>query len=284
MGMPIAIHLLKAGHVVTVFDVAEQAMRDAVAQGARPAADPAAAAAAGDVVLVIVPSDADALSVCTGQRGVLAGARRGSAVLLCSSLRPPTCVQIAAAAPAGVGVLDAALTGGIRGVEAGAINLMVGGDQAVLDRARPALGPWCASVHMLGPLGAGQVGKTVNNLIHWAQVCAITESLRLGAAYGLDIPRLRTALQASPVDSRALREIEQMRFTWHAKDMANAEAMAADVGISLPLAAVARDLMVDTTVDGVARLLTRPASPGHGALGSGPAGLTDAGANRETKQ
>lgn len=284
MGMPIAGHLLKAGHAVTVLDVAEQAVRGAVEQGARSAVDSAAVAAEADVVLVIVPSDADALSVCTGPRGVLEGTRPGSAVLLCSSLRPPTCIQIAAAAPEGVGVLDAALTGGIRGVQAGAINLMVGGDQAVLDRARPALGPWCASVHLLGPLGAGQVGKTVNNLIHWAQVCAITESLSLGAAYGLDIPTLRTALQSSPVDSRALHEIEQMRFTWHAKDMANAEAMAAEVGVSLPLAAVARDLMVDTTVDGVEQLLTRRAIPGQGALDGSPPNLARSRPHRETKQ
>jgi 3-hydroxyisobutyrate dehydrogenase-like beta-hydroxyacid dehydrogenase len=266
MGRPIAGHLLKAGHPVTVLDLDEGAAVQAANLGAMVASDAAELAAASDVVLVIVPSDADAVSVCVGERGVMAGARSGSAVLLCSSVRPSTCAEIAAAAPEGVGVLDAALTGGVRGVEAGKINLMVGGDQEVLDGARPALASWCTAVHLLGPLGAGQVGKTVNNLIHWAEVCAITESLSLGAAYGLDIPTLRAALQASPVDSRALHEIEQMRFTWHAKDMANAEVMAADVGMSLPLAAVARDLMVDTTVGGVAELLARRAEPSQGPL------------------
>ena len=266
MGGPIARHLLQAGHPVTALDLSVRAAAQAAKLGARVVGSAAEVAASSDLVLVIVPSDSDTLSVCLGDVGVLAGARRGTTVLLCSSLLPATCVDVAAAAPSGVSVLDAALTGGVRGAENGTINLMVGGDRKVLDRVLPTLNSWCSAVHLLGPLGAGQVGKTVNNLIHWAEVCAITEALKLGAAYGLDIPTLRAALQASPVDGRSLREIGQMRFTWHAKDMANAEAMATAAGVSLPLAAVARDLMVQTTVGAVATLLSRRALPGHGPL------------------
>ena len=157
--------------------------------------------------------------------------------------------------------LDAAVTGGVRGAENGSINLLVGGDAAVLDRLRPILAPWTSSVHHLGPLGAGQVGKTVNNLVHWAQISAITEALELGRRYGLDVPTLRRALMDGPTDSRTLREMEQMRFTWHAKDLANAEAMAARVDLPLPIAETAREVMKRTTVEGVAALLSgrRPA-------------------------
>jgi hypothetical protein len=70
------------------------------------------------------------------------------------------------------------------------------GDEAALDRIRPLLAPWTSGVHHLGPLGSGQAAKTVNNLIHWGQISAITEALRLGEAYGLDVPTVR---RSSPV-------------------------------------------------------------------------------------
>ncbi len=117
-------------------------------------------------------------------------------------------------------------------------------------------------MHHLGPLGAGQVGKTVNNLVHWAQISAITEALELGRRYGLDVPTLRRALMDGPTDSRTLRELEQMRFTWHAKDLANAAEMAARVGLDLPVAATAREVMTRVTVSGVAELLAGAAPAG----------------------
>ena len=121
-------------------------------------------------------------------------------------------------------------------------------------------------MHHLGPLGAGQVGKTVNNLVHWAQLSAITEALELGRRYGLDVPTLRRALLDGPTDSRTLREMEQMRFTWHAKDLANVEAVAARVELPLPVAETAREVLKRTTVEGVAALLSgrRPAPFGAG--------------------
>ena len=256
MGLPIAGHLARAGVPVVVADLDEAAVRGCVAQGMTAAAGPADLAARSDVVLVVVPSDDDVRAVCEGDAGLLAGARPGAVVLLCSSVRPDTCEAVTAAAPSGVSVLDAALTGGVRGAENGQINLLVGGDPAALDRVRPALSAWTSSVHHLGPLGAGQVGKTVNNLIHWAQIAAIVESLELGRRYGLDVPTLRRALLDGPTASRTLAELEHMRFTWHAKDLANAEVMAEAVGLPLPVADTSRTVMTTITVPRVAELLT----------------------------
>ena len=256
MGLPIAGHLARAGVPVVVADLDEVAVRTCVDQGMTAADGPADLAARSDVVLVVVPSDDDVRAVCEGDTGLLAGARPGCVVLLCSSVRPDTCEAVTAAAPSGVGVLDAALTGGVRGAENGRINLLVGGDPEALDRVRPALAAWTSSVHHLGPLGAGQVGKTVNNLIHWAQIAAIVESLELGRRYGLDVPTLRRALLDGPTASRTLAELEQMRFTWHAKDLANAEVMAEAVGLPLPVAATSKTAMTAITVPQVAELLT----------------------------
>jgi len=255
MGFPVARHLLAAGVNVTVHDLDERTAAAAGELGAQVATSAAGAADEADAIAVFVPTDRDVLDVCSGRSGALAGARAGAVVLLCSSLRPETCTAVAAAAPPGVDVLDAALTGGVRGAEAGEVNLLVGGDPAVLDRVRPLLASWTTAVHHLGPLGSGQVGKTANNLVHWAQICAITEALELARRAGVDVPVLRRALIDGPTDSRTLRELERMRLTWHAKDLANTTALADAVGLAIPAAETARRIMQAITVADVARLL-----------------------------
>jgi 3-hydroxyisobutyrate dehydrogenase-like beta-hydroxyacid dehydrogenase len=256
MGFPVARHVLDAGFDVAVHDLDDRTAAVAGELGARTADSAADAATDAAAIAVFVPTDQDVLDVCIGPAGVLAGARDGAVVLLCSSLRPDTCATVAAGAPPGVDVVDAALTGGVRGAEAGEINLLVGGDPAALDRVRPLLEPWTVAVHHLGPLGSGQVGKTANNLVHWAQICAITEALELARRAGVDVPVLRRALMDGPTDSRTLRELEHMRLTWHAKDLANTAALADAVDLDIPVAETARRLMLDITITDVARLLS----------------------------
>ncbi|NEK85958.1 NAD(P)-dependent oxidoreductase [Blastococcus saxobsidens] len=263
MGDPIARHLLAAGVPVQVHDLDPAAVDRAVALGARAVAALRDVGRGADLVVVVVPTDEDVRSVCLGVDGLLAGCAAGAVVLLCSSVRPQTCEAVADAAPPGVGVLDAALTGGVRGAEAGEVNLLVGGDGGVLAGVRPLLEPWTKAVHHLGPLGAGQVGKTANNLVHWAQISAITEALELARRGGVPVPAMRAALQDGPTDSRTLRELEQMRLTWHAKDLANTADLAERVGLDIPMASTAREVMARTTVDDVARLLADgPLRPG----------------------
>lgn len=256
MGRPIAEHLVGAGTRTTVFDLDRELVEQVAAGGAAAAATLPELAAAGDVVVVIVPSDDDVRSVCLGSDGLLAGARPGSVLLISASVRPVTCEEIAAAArERGVDVLDAALTGGVRGAEAGQINLLVGGDEAVLDRIRPALEPWTVAVHHLGPLGAGQVGKTVNNLCHWAQIAAVHEALLLGQRLGVPASKARAAVLDAPAASRTLAEIDQMRLTWWKKDIENAKQMAATIGYDMPLTDRVYELMPGITVDRIADIV-----------------------------
>ncbi|HET8682192.1 MAG TPA: NAD(P)-binding domain-containing protein, partial [Micromonosporaceae bacterium] len=156
MGSPMVRHLLAAGVPVVVRDLDEARVAAAVARGAQAAGSAAELARACEVVAVVVPSDDDVRAVCLGADGMLAGLREGSVVLLCSSVRPETCEQVAAAAPPGVDVLDTALAGGARGAEAGEVTLLAGGDAEVIERVRPVLAPWTRAIHHLGPLGAGQ--------------------------------------------------------------------------------------------------------------------------------
>lgn len=255
MGGPIARHLAIARIPTTVTDLDEAAVAAATTHGAVAAADPAGVAAAAGVVIVVVATDTQLRDVLTGQRGVFSGARPGTVVLLSSSALPDTCRELAAAAPEGVDVLDAALTGGVRAAESGRLTLLVGGDPAALDAARPVLPAWTAAVHHLGEVGAGQVGKTVNNLVHWAQISAVAQALELGRRLGGDVPKLRAAMQDGPTDSRTLREMDQMRFTWFEKDIANAEEMAAGTGADLSMARTALAFMRTFDIDAALRLL-----------------------------
>ncbi|MGY2001270.1 NAD(P)-dependent oxidoreductase [Blastococcus sp. SYSU DS1024] len=255
MGAPVVRHLLAGGVPVQVHDLDGIAVEQAVALGARSVASLLDVGRGAALVAVFVPTDEDVRSVCLGVDGLLAGCAEGTVVLLCSSVRPQTCQAVADAAPPGVAVLDGALTGGVRGAEAGEVNLLVGGDADVLAGIRPLLDPWTKAVHHLGPLGAGQVGKTANNLVHWAQISAIAEALELARRGGVSVPVLRAALQDGPTDSRTLRELEQMRLTWHAKDLANTADLAEQVGMEIPVACTAREVMARTTVHDVARLL-----------------------------
>jgi 3-hydroxyisobutyrate dehydrogenase-like beta-hydroxyacid dehydrogenase len=152
-------------------------------------------------------------------------------------------------------VLDVALTGGVRGAEAGTLNLLVGGDPAVADGLRDVFAAIASGYHVLGPVGAGQVAKTASNLIHWAEIVAIEEAFRLADAYGVAPAALRAALRHGGTDSRTLRELELMRFTWYAKDIAVARDMAAEAGLELPVAALARRLMDGVTVESIRDLL-----------------------------
>lgn len=257
MGRPAAELLAAAGVETYAYDTDGAALDAAAAKGIKAADSLVRLGAACDVVLVFVPTDDDVVAVCSEQDGILAEAAAGSVVLICSSVRPDTCRSVAAlAGERGVDVLDAALTGGVRAAEAGTINLLVGGDAAVLDRVRPSLEPWTGTVHLLGGLGAGQVGKTVNNLCHWGQLSVIVEALRLGRRLGVEPELLRAALMDAPPASRTLQEMQLMRLTWHHKDLANAMAMAGSVDVELPVASTVQEAMQHITVADIADLYT----------------------------
>jgi 3-hydroxyisobutyrate dehydrogenase-like beta-hydroxyacid dehydrogenase len=206
-----------------------------------------------DIVLVIVPTDDDVTAVVSA---LLDAPRPGQVIAICSSVSPSTCVALAErAAGHGVDLLDVALTGGIRGAEGGTLNLLVGGDPAVAAKLGDVFEVIASGYHVLGPVGAGQVAKAASNLVHWAEIVAICESFRLAAAYGVSPAALRAALQQGGTDSRTLRELELMKFTWWAKDLDVASAMAAAVGEPLPVAEVSRRLMPGVTVESVSELL-----------------------------
>jgi 3-hydroxyisobutyrate dehydrogenase-like beta-hydroxyacid dehydrogenase len=252
MGRPITGFIAAAGFDTVAYDLAP----DATAPEGVRIVGSLAEVAESDVVIVIVPTDDDVIEVVTGDKGLIANGHEGMIIVVSASVRPETCRQLAdAAAAAGMHVIDAALTGGVRGAENGQINLLVGGPVEVADRAGVVFKAFATNYHVLGEVGAGQVAKSANNLIHWAQIVAIDESLRMAEALGVEPVALRLALQEGPTDSRTLREIEHMRFTWYRKDIEIAQELAAGIDKTLPVADLSLELMENITVASVAELL-----------------------------
>jgi 3-hydroxyisobutyrate dehydrogenase-like beta-hydroxyacid dehydrogenase len=254
MGAPLVAHLAGAGFEVEILDRDSDAAARVAGETAAVIA-PSLEALAGSCacVLVVVDSDAAVRSVIPE---LLARPDSLRTVLVCSSVQPGTVRELGGQADAaGVALLDVAMTGGIRGIRAGRATALVGGSAGALDTVRPVLAPWTGAVHHLGPLGAGQVAKGANNLIHWAQVCAIEEALRLVHRAGLSVPAVRRALADGPVDSRALHELELMKLTWWRKDLAGYRELADELGAPHTMGDVCAELMPAISVDSLAALL-----------------------------
>jgi len=247
MGRPIARHLLRRGHQVIAYDTRPEAVEAACALGARGAGSPREVGALSEVTLVIVADDAQVTEACLGTDGILAGARRGSAIAILSSVSPETCRAVGGRAEVtGVHVVDAPMMRGAMAAEDGNLLLMVGGDARVVERCRPVFQAFAPDICHLGDLGLGQVGKSVNNLLLWASIVAISEGIGLARALGVDLGALREALQHSSADSWVLREwdrICQIPRWWDQKDLQGVLHLAAEARSAAPLAATLKELM-----------------------------------------
>ena len=244
MGLPMAGHMVDAGFDVVVFDTDIGAMEAAEARGCRQAPSPMSLAALTGTILVLVPDDRATRMVCAGDNGVLRAAHPGAVIVVSASLLPDTVRDLEKTAAAkGVGLLDVPLTKGERAAVAGDMTLLVGGDAGHLAGVRPVLESFSTSIHHVGPVGAGQIAKTVNNLLLWANMTAAVEALRFGAHLGLDPATLRDAMFDCSADSWVLRELTRIKPTWPRKDLDNALAMAKAAGTSLPLIERVSDLI-----------------------------------------
>ena len=187
MGAPMSHNLLKAGFPLTVWNRSRAKAEPLAAAGASIAATPAAAAAAADVVLICVPTQVEVRDLLEREDGLLAGLRPGATIVDCSTIDPNAAKEHYALCKArGVDILEAPLSGGTVGAEAGTLTLMVGGDEAVLERVRPVLEAVGKNIFYMGPPGTAQVTKLCNNLIMAAQMVAVAEAYTLLAAGGID--------------------------------------------------------------------------------------------------
>jgi len=239
MGLPIIGHLARKGFHTLVFDIDEGKRSTVEGRGAQWAADPGALAAASDVVLVCVGYDEELRELFPQ---LAASARRGSIHAILSTVHPKTVQALAAAAPAGVAVVDATMCRGGRAADEGTLLCFVGGDAATVERLRPVLAAFASDIVHTGPAGSAQVAKAANNLVLWACLVADHEALALAQRYGLDVDRLRQALGVSSAANDALQKWGTQTMAWAEDDMAIVAEMARECGLKLPQTEVTREI------------------------------------------
>jgi 3-hydroxyisobutyrate dehydrogenase len=203
MGLPMTGHLLEAGHEVTVSSRSPGPVDRAVTLGARPAPSPLEVAEASEVVILCVPSSPQVASVVDAMLPALGP---DHVVVDCSTIDPDVeRAQHQRVSATGAGFLDAPLSGGTAGAAKGTLTLMVGGEEPVLDHARPALEPFAGLIVHVGGPGMGQVVKLCNNLIYAAQMLATSEATALAVRSGVDLDKLHEVLVHSTGDCVAVR-------------------------------------------------------------------------------
>ncbi len=255
MGNPMAANLLAAGHSLVVHDLREAAAANLVESGAAWATTPAEVARASDVVFLSLPGPADVTGVVTGPEGILAADRPGTVVIDLSTNQPAVTRRLAAAAAErAVQLLDAPVSGGVAGARRGRLAVMVGGDSATVEEVRPLLEVIGNRVFHVGAVGAGNVVKLLNNMMFFINLLGSVEALVVGAKAGVDPEVLRQVVQASSggsfvwdFASRALLDDKlppSFTVALAAKDISLATALADEIGVEVPMGALAQHLIL----------------------------------------
>ncbi|MGH2940951.1 MAG: NAD(P)-dependent oxidoreductase [Solirubrobacterales bacterium] len=248
MGAPMARNLLAAGHEVVAWNRSSEPLTALVGAGARPADAPAAVAAEADVLITILKDDPVVREVLGGPDGAIAAARAGSLVVDMSTVSPALARELAAEAGArGVAFLDAPVSGGDVGARDGTLSIMVGGEAADVERARPVFEVLGSRVTHVGAAGAGQVAKACNQVLVAIIFAGLSESLVLGSKLGVDPAAILDAVGGGMAANRIM-EVRRHNFLdhdfapgfkvdLHHKDLEIALGASAEVDAPLPLTA-----------------------------------------------
>lgn len=205
MGKPIARNILKAGYSLTVFDLRQDVVKELAGAGAAGAPTPREAAAGKDIVLLSLPNAAVVEQVLIAEDGLFAGSHPGQIFIDLSSVTPAHTRKMAQlAGEKGVGYLDAPVSGGVAGAAAGTLTIMVGGEQAILEKCREVLQTIGKKIYHVGPAGAGDTMKLINNLLLGVNMAAVAEALTLGVKAELDPATMLEIISVSSGRSYAL--------------------------------------------------------------------------------
>jgi 3-hydroxyisobutyrate dehydrogenase len=260
MGGPMAANLLKAGHTLHVFDLAADAIAQAVSHGATASSTAIEAVQGAEVVISMLPASRHVEGLYLGEAGLLSHIPDGALVIDCSTIAPASAQKVAKAANArGLAMIDAPVSGGTAGATAGTLTFIVGGDGDALERARPVLANMGKNIFHVGASGAGQVAKLCNNMALGVIMAVTGEAIALGVAHGLDPAVLSQMMAVSTSRSWAT----EVCNPWPGvldnapasrgytggfgndlmlKDLGLAAEAAMGVGASIPLGELARNL------------------------------------------
>ncbi len=250
MGYPMARHLASKGHEVTVYNrTYAKAERWVSEHGGKAARNPAEAAAGQEFVFACVGNDDDLRSVTLGDQGAFAAMAGGSVFVDHTTASANVARELhAAAAAKGIGFIDAPVSGGQAGAENGVLTVMCGGDRDVYARAEPVIMSFARACRLLGPSGAGQIAKMMNQICIAGLVQGLSEAVHFGRRAGMDVDAVidvisKGAAGSWQMENRA-RTMNQMKFDfgfavdWMRKDLGICLDEARRNGANLPVTAL----------------------------------------------
>ena len=250
MGFPMAGHLAAAGHDVTVYNrTAAKAEAWVAKHGGKAAPTPKAAATGAEVVFSCVGNDDDLRGVILGEEGAFAGMARGSILVDNTTASAEVARELAEAGRArGVAFIDAPVSGGQAGAENGQLTVMCGGEPEAFERAKPVIDAFARAVTLMGPAGAGQLTKMVNQICIAGLLQGLAEGMNFGQRAGLDMAKVievigKGAAQSWQMDNRAATMCQDkfdfgFAVDWMRKDLGICLAEAKHNGARLPVTAL----------------------------------------------
>lgn len=264
MGAPMAHNLLKAGHELVFFTRRDTVAAEFTSAGARRVASPAEVARQAEFIITIVTADAEVREVALGTSGVIAGAAPRKMLIDMSTIGPDTAREVSShLREAGMCMLDAPVSGGPWGAKAGTLTIMVGGERADFERAMSVLQAMGEKIFHIGPSGAGQTAKLVNQMIAGSMMTLIGEGFALARAAGIDLAQLADVIAVSSASS-GLFEARGKKFILAdqyvpgfttelmRKDVGLALEMGRQLNVPLPVAAAAYQLYTAALAAGLA--------------------------------
>ena len=257
MGKHMAINIAKAGFDLMVYDLRPEPMRELTALGAKAARSADEIGAHGEIIEVVVVDDRQVEAALLGEGGALSAAKRGSIIVIHSTVHPRTVRKLAEQAAAkGVTLIDAEVSGGERGAIAKTLCYIVGGDKAAFERCRPIFATSGANIFHLGALGSGAITKLAHNLIVYVNMLAASEGMRLAEKAGVDLKSMEQVVHAGAGQSRVADHWSQQRKLKDSytsgprglmelmhKDLRLALELGHDLGLSLPGAALTQQML-----------------------------------------
>ncbi len=248
MGAPMALNLLQAGHDVTVHNRTRHREEPVAAAGARRAASPQEAAENAEIIITCVSDSPDVTAVMLGENGVIHGAQEGAIAIDMSTISPSVTRSIAQAlAEKSITMLDAPISGGSEGAKKGTLSIMIGGDAEAVNCAMPVFNAMGTTITHVGPIGAGQITKAINQVVIAGTYWGVAEGMAMGLKAGLNMEKVVQAVGGGAAGSWGLTNRSSnminneyplgFRVRFHRKDLNIALEAARELGVPLPIAA-----------------------------------------------
>jgi 2-hydroxy-3-oxopropionate reductase len=255
MGKPMAKNLMEAGYELVVHNRSPEKAEELAAEGATAAGSPREVAEGCDVVITMLPDSPQVEEVLAGEDGVFEGVREGALIVDMSTISPVVTESLAASAKEkGASLLDAPVSGGDVGAIEGTLSIMVGGDEADFERARPLFEVVGKTVTHVGPTGAGQVTKAANQIVVALTIEAVSEALVLGSKGGVSPEKILDVLGGGLAGNKVM-EVKREKFLSHTfdpgfrselhhKDLGIALAAGREYGVALPVTAIVDQMLL----------------------------------------